>query len=255
MATRDKAPMGQPCWTDLMVDDVNTARTFYPAVLGWEAGEQAEEFGGYFQFFRDGRPVAGGSPKIGDAAVPDAWNVYVAVEDTTPFVEKARAAGATIYAPTMRVGDLGTMAMIGDPSGAAIGAWTPITFEGFGLIDEPGAPRWFELHSRDFAAAVPFYEEVFAWTTRSISDTEEFRYSVAEEGEHQFLGLADASAWLPEGVPSYWTVYFGVADVDATVAAALEHGGSVVTPAEDTPYGRIAALAAPGGAIFRVITA
>jgi predicted enzyme related to lactoylglutathione lyase len=48
-------------------------------------------------------------------------------------------------------------------------------------------------------------------------------------------------------------VYFGVADTAATAAAAERAGGSVLAPPFETPYGRLAALADPGGATFWVI--
>ena len=63
----------------------------------------------------------------------------------------------------------------------------------------------------------------------------------------------DASAFLPEGVPAHWSVYIRVADTDATIAAITGHGGSVVMPAEDTPYGRLATVADPTGANFKIM--
>jgi predicted enzyme related to lactoylglutathione lyase len=43
-------------------------------------------------------------------------------------------------------------------------------------------------------------------------------------------------------------VYIGVADTDATVAKATSLGATVVQPADDTPYGRLAVIADPTGA-------
>ena len=54
----------------------------------------------------------------------------------------------------MAVGDLGTMALAGDPGGAAAGFWQPGTFAGFGVLGEPGTPAWFELLTRDYQGAV-----------------------------------------------------------------------------------------------------
>jgi predicted enzyme related to lactoylglutathione lyase len=54
-------------------------------------------------------------------------------------------------------------------------------------------------------------------------------------------------------VPAHWTVYFAVADTDATVAKLTELGGSVVEPAMDTPYGRIAGVTDPMGARFKLV--
>jgi predicted enzyme related to lactoylglutathione lyase len=54
----------------------------------------------------------------------------------------------------------------------------------------------------------------------------------------------------PDGTPSHWLVYFAVADADAAVAAAGANGGSVLAPPFDTPFGRMAGLTDPAGAMF-----
>ena len=56
----------------------------------------------------------------------------------------------------------------------------------------------------------------------------------------------------PQASP-HWSVYFRTDDADATIARARELGGSVIQPAEDTPYGRLATLADPTGAAFKLI--
>ncbi len=42
-------------------------------------------------------------------------------------------------------------------------------------------------------------------------------------------------------------------DTDTAVAAAEAAGGSVISAASDTPYGRMAGLADPYGAVFMVM--
>jgi predicted enzyme related to lactoylglutathione lyase len=138
----------------------------------------------------------------------------------------------------MDVGELGTMAMVADPGGAAIGIWQPGLHRGFGILGEPGSPAWFELLTRDYEASVEFYRQVFKWDTHVAEDTPEIRYTTLGEGESQLAGVMDASAFLPEGVPAQWSIYFGV-----------------VRPAEDTPYGRLAEAADPTGAHFKLIQA
>jgi len=255
MVTRKIAPIGDPCWVDHMSNDVDATRRFYTEIFGWEAGEASEEFGGYFQFFRDGVPVGGAMPNMTGQEMPDFWSVYLAVANADDVVARAQEAGATVVAPAMKVGDLGTMAVMTDPSGAGIGVWAPDTFQGFGVLDEVGAPKWFELHSRDYPAAVDFYQRVFGWDTSVVGDTDDFRYTTAFHGDSQFAGMMDSSNFLPEGVPSHWRIYFGVADVDTTVAQVVELGGVVQMAASDTPYGRLASVADPGGASFSVMNA
>jgi predicted enzyme related to lactoylglutathione lyase len=145
------------------------------------------------------------------------------------------------------------MALVADAGGAAIGMWEPKSHKGFGVIGEAGAPGWFELHTRDYEAAVSFYKDVFGWDTQVESDTPDFRYTTMVEGDDQFAGIMDATAFLPEGMPAQWSVYFGTADTDASLAKAQELGGSVINPAEDTPYGRIAVASDATGAVFKLV--
>ena len=153
----------------------------------------------------------------------------------------------------MDVMQLGTMALVTDAGGAAIGIWQPGLHRGFGVHGEPGAPTWFELFTRDYDASVEFYRQVFKWDAHVAGDTPEFRYTTLGEGESQLAGIMDASAFLPEGVPAHWSIYFGVEDADAALAKITELGGSIVRPAEDTPYGRLAEVADPTGARFKLI--
>ncbi len=253
MPTRDTAPVGAPCWVDLMTSDRERSVAFYSELFGWTIGEPSEEYGGYSNFTRNGVDVAGCMPNQPDWNTPDAWSVYLATDDAEKAAEAAVANGGQVYSPPMAVNDLGTMAMIGDSGGAAVGTWAPGAFQGFGVVAEAGAPAWFELFTRDFDGAVAFYRDVFHWDTYVVSDTPEFRYCTLGEGDNQSAGIMDASSFLPEGVPAHWSVYFGVADADAALAKIVELGGSIVVPAEDTPYGRLATAADPTGARFKLV--
>jgi predicted enzyme related to lactoylglutathione lyase len=253
MPTTDSFPIGAPCWVDLMTSDTRRSSTFYSELFGWTAEEANEQFGGYFNFRKNGVRVAGCMPRQGDNPMPDAWSVYLTTDDAVKTLESAEAHGAQIIAPAMQVADLGTMGVLADPGGAAIGLWQPGTHKGSGIVAETGAPSWFELHTRDYAKAISFYRDVFFWDTEVASDTPEFRYTVAKDGDRWLAGVADATDFLPEGVPAYWAVYFGVDDTDAALDKTLELGGSIQRGAEDTPYGRLATAVDPTGAVFRLV--
>ena len=258
MPTRETAPVGAPCWVDLMTSDTERSRAFYCQLFGWTAEEPAEEFGGYFTFSKDGVGVAGcmasqtGTPQPVSGA-PDVWSVYLATDDAGKTLAAAAANGGEIHVQAMAVGDLGTMALLGDAGGAAIGLWQPGLFQGFGTFGKAGTPSWFELHTRDYEAAVSFYRDVFRWDTQVISDAPEFRYTVLTHGEDLLAGIMDASNVLPDGVPAHWSTYFGVGDTDAALATIVDLGGSILMPAEDTPYGRLAAAVDPTGAQFKLV--
>ncbi len=256
MTTRSAAPIGAPCWTDLWTSDVEGSGAFYGALLGWEAQEPNAEFGGYFMFTRDGVPVAGGMGDMGDMKADDAWKIYLATDDIAKTVESAAAAGAQIVAEVMAVADLGQQCVMIDPTGAPVGAWQAGTFPGFTVLGEHGTPSWFELHTRDHAGAVAFYQSVFHLESTSIGDTDEFRYTTMRDpaGGEDLAGIMDATAFLPGSEAPHWAVYWEVDDVDAALAQVTALGGAVVADAQDTPYGRLAQAADPAGARFRLRT-
>ncbi len=247
-----EATPGAPCWIDVFTSDPDRSTSFYGELFGWTAETAGPEYGGYINFSSDGRLVAGAMRNDGADGTPDAWSVYLAVDDAEATVDRATAAGGTVIVPAMPVGPLGTMAVVTDAGGAAVGMWQPGEHRGFGVKGEVGSPTWFELHTRDFDGAVKFYEAVFGWDAHPASDTPEFRYTTLGEGDGQQAGIMDSSGFLPDGVPAHWRVYFGVADADATVATAVELGATVVMPVTDTPYGRLAQLTDPTGAMFSI---
>lgn len=251
MPKRDHAPTGAPCWVDLSTSDVERSRDFYTQLFGWDAGTPSEEFGGYFDFTKDGVDIAGCMAAMPDAPT-DVWSVYLATDDARKTLESASSHGGQVIVEAMDVADLGTMGFMVDPGGGAVGVWQPGQHLGFGRINETGAPSWFELLTGDYAASVDFYTSVFGWETRVIGDSDELRYTAAVHGEEMLAGIMDASAFLPEGA-THWSVYFGVDDADATLAKVTELGGSVVRAAEDTPYGRLAEAADPCGARFKIV--
>jgi hypothetical protein len=253
MPTRESAPVGAPCWIELFTSDVDKGRAFYSELFGWTSDEPAEELGGYFTFYKDGVRVAGGMHNDGGTGAPDAWSVYLASNEVKATADAAKANGGHVVAEPMDVMELGSMLVVTDPGGALIGAWQPGTHQGFGVHREPAAPTWFELHTRDYDASVDFYRKVFAWDTHVASDTPELRYTTLGEGDDGLAGIMDASAFLPEGAPAHWSIYFGVEDADAALARIVELGGSIVEPAEDTPYGRLARAADPTGAQFKLL--
>jgi predicted enzyme related to lactoylglutathione lyase len=254
MPTREHAPLGSPCWVDLWTSDVEGSRAFYGELFGWVAEEANPEFGGYFMFTRDGVPIAGGMGDMGDVKATNTWKIYLNTDDIVKTIAAAEAEGAQVIVPAMAVADLGTQAVLIDPTGAEVGAWQPGTFPGFTVLDEPGTPSWSELFTRDHATAMAFYESVFHWETDSVGDTDEFRYSTMRDpsGDGELAGVMDATPWLPEGAPAYWSMYWAVEDPAATIVTLKALGGSVIADVEQTPYGRLATVADPAGAQFKL---
>ena len=254
-------PTGAPCWTDLLTSDSEGARTFYSEVLGWTAGEETADFGGYFMFILDGAPVAGCTRNHPGTGVADSWSVYLSTTDAKTTVNKAVARGGTLRAGPAEIADLGTEAVLNDAGGACIGLWQAYAFAGFPeYTGKPGTPAYFELLTRDYQDAVEFYREAFGWDASMLSDTPELRLTALADDDQTLAGIVDATRLLPPerllppDEPGRWNAYFKVADTDATLDMVTRLGGSVFQEAADTPYGRLAGAADPAGARFKLIS-
>ena len=256
MSTRDHAPIGAPCWTDLWTSDVEVSRDFYSRLFGWEAHEPSPEFGGYFMFTNNEVAVAGAMGDMGEMKANDTWKIYFCTNDINALVKRGESKGAQFMGPPMPVADLGVQVVFNDPSGAALGEWQPESFQGFVELEANATPSWFELHTNDFAGAISFYEDVLGVNTVMMSDTDEFRYATirCEGSQIDSAGIMDARSFLGADGASYWTTYWEVDDIDETVAKLVTSGGSVLEAPIDTPYGRMSTVADPQGARFRLRT-
>jgi predicted enzyme related to lactoylglutathione lyase len=247
--------VGAPCWIDLYSSDTDKATEFYGELFGWTKEVQREEFGGYFTFLKDGKHVGGCMANDGKEGQPDMWTVYLTTDDVERTAADAKAKGGRVHTEPMQVAENGSFAIIGDPGGAGIGAWQPGEVTGFEVWNEASTPKWFELFTRDYDASVDFYRDVFKWNTHTEGDTPEFRYTTFREGEQNLAGIMDATQFMPEGAPAFWSVYFGVDDVDEALEKVVSLGGTVTRPAEDTPYGRLAQAADSTGTPFKLVSA
>jgi predicted enzyme related to lactoylglutathione lyase len=243
---------GAPIWVELYTEDVETAARFYTDLLGWTTVVSGPEYGDYVTFQLDGEPVAGLMRNDNTTGGVNSWSVYLESNDVEDTVSMAEANGGEVEIEPLQVGELGHMAFVKDPSGARVGIWQPLEHRGFARVGEVGAPAWFELMSTDYDAVIPFYRNVFGWDTHTMSDDPGFRYTTLGKDEDARAGIMDARDLLGDQ-PSRWQFYLQVADADASVAQAVEAGASVLAPAEDTPYGRLAVLADPAGVPFMLM--
>jgi predicted enzyme related to lactoylglutathione lyase len=257
MPKRAQAPTGAPCWIDLWTSDVEGSRRFYSELFGWEAAKPSAEHGGYFMFMRDGAPVAGCMGSMAGMEADNSWKVYLASEDAERTAKLAEATGGRARGAVMRIDDMGVQAVLIDNAGAVVGVWQPIDFPGLTVLAEHGAPGWFELATSQYGASLEFYRAVFACELKTMADTEDFRYTMVHDSATgtDLAGIMDTGHAVPSGTPAQWSVYLGCDDADVVAARARELGGTVLRAPEDTPYGRLATLADPAGAVFKLVGA
>lgn len=252
MTRRDSAPVGAPCWVDLWTSDVEGSRRFYAEVFGWVAEAPSPEHGGYFMFTREGVPVAGAMGDMGELRADDTWKPYLATDDIERTLKLATEHGATVRAPAMPVADLGVQAVITDPQGLVVGVWQPVSFPGFTVTNEHGAPVFFAFDTEDYDGAVDFYRQAFGWSPLEEATDDGHHYAgyMDPETDRPLAGIGDDVENLAEGEGAAWWVFWQCDDVDASVEKVLALGGTLITAARDGGLGRVARVADPAGARF-----
>ncbi|WP_316520737.1 VOC family protein [Kitasatospora brasiliensis] len=240
---------GTPCWVGLMAKNHLAALDFYRDLLGWQGEPGPDEFGGYAVCELNGKAVAGIGPTM-DPQAPTVWTSYLATTDAQATQDAIVAAGGTLIAPVMDVGNLGRMLIAADPQGAVFGVWQPVDFSGAQVVNEPGALTWNELHTSDIPAATGFYGEAFGIEFSAMEGADAY-WELKVGGRP--VGGATLLANDPPGTPAHWLTYFSVDDVDSTTDALVKAGGNVFVPPFDMVAGRMTVVADPQGGIFAMI--
>jgi predicted enzyme related to lactoylglutathione lyase len=246
MGERTSYAPGTFSWAELVTGDADAAKAFYTAVFGWEYRDTPIGDGMvYSTALVDGLAAAA---LFASTEQPPHWNCYVTVESVDETARRARELGANLLAEPFDVMDAGRMAVIADPTGAALALWEPRGHIGASVVNQPGALTWNDLVTPDPDAAADFYASLFGWTTMEIPDSG--GYKVIRNGERSNGGIPPRQ----EGAPTAWLPYFGHADVDAAAARIGELGGRVLAGPMDIGMGRIAGIADPQGAVFALWT-
>lgn len=248
MGTRTEHAPGTFSWVDLTTTDHAGAKDFYGALFGWEFedNEIPGDGGVYTMCKLDGEYVAA-IPSATDRHPPH-WNSYVTVSSADDAAAKAKELGGTVIEEPFDVMSAGRMALVADPTGAALCVWEPRDAIGAGRVNDPGSLTWNELHTPDPAAALRFYGGLFGWSGQEM-DTGEGNpnYTVIRNGERTNGGVMEAQ----QGEPSSWIPYFVVESRDDAADEATELGGREFLRT-DMEQGRIAILTDPQGAVFAV---
>lgn len=253
MSERNGYAQGVPAWVDLSTSDVQAARAFYGTLFGWEWDISTDpQFGGYAQAMMRGKRVAGLGARTDDSQ-PVVWTPYLAADDAEKVVATVSEQGGTVVVPPMAIGDDGRMAIAADPTGAFFGLWESGTHKGAELVNEPGTVVWTELVTPDLDRATAFYSAALGvgWDDMDTGDPS-MVYKLLQVGGRAVGGAMPPMPGMGD-VPPHWTVYFEVADAEATVARVRELGGRTLTDVIPTPQGPMATFADPQGGIFAVI--
>ena len=255
-------PRGDFIWYELMTTDVEGAKAFYDAVVGWDIGEGAEEYNGYRMINRSDGKFAGGvlplTAEMQQHGAHPTWLGYIHVPEVDAAARDIEQAGGK----TLMINDIpnvGRIAMVTDPQGAPFYIMKPIP-----PANDPNAKsdvfspteaqrvRWNELSSSDQDAAIDFYKRQFGWQ-------QEGAMPMGEMGDYRFIQANGVNIGAimrkPPQLPvTVWTYYIGVDDIDRAIAAINDGGGKVLNGPHEIPGGEFALNGLdPQGASFGLV--
>ena len=245
MGERTSYTPGTFSWAELLTSDADAAKDFYGRLFGWEYEDNPTGPDGpvYSMAVRDGHHVAA---LYGDDSQPPHWNCYVTVASADETAGKAAEGGGTVVAEAFDVMDVGRMAVIADPTGAALCLWEPRQHIGATLVNTPGALSWNDLITPDPEAAAGFYGPLFGWTFEEIPESGGYR--IIRNGDRSNGGI------FPQDGPANWLPYFGHDDVERLAGEIESLGGRLYNGPMEVPGGKFVVLADQQGAVFAALT-
>lgn len=116
-----------------------------------------------------------------------------------------------------------------------------------------GTPCWMDFDSTDMATSKAFYAGLLGWEFEDGGADVAHYNLVRRDGELVCGGMDVTGMTCPDGapLPSDWTIYFAVEDLDARCELVRRHGGRIIVDPNEAPgAGRFAIALDPSGAAF-----
>ena len=244
MGQRTSYPPGTFSYAELATSDAAAAKAFYTDLFGWTYEDvPMGDAPPYSPAFKDGSQVAA---LFETSDQPPHWNCYVTVTSVDGTAASAGEHGGSVISEPFEVMELGRMAVIADPGGAALCLWEPRQHIGAYLVNTPGAMTWNDLVTPDPEAAARFYGVLFGWRVEEIPNAGGYR--LIFNGERTNGGI------MPVDGPMAWMPYFGHEDVERVAAEVEGKGGRLFNGPLQMPKGSVAIVGDPQGAVFAVWT-
>ena len=109
---------------ELNTTNTAKAKEFYGQLFGWKLSDMP--MGDMTYTMIDvGGGTGGGITRQNMPNAPSGWVPYVQVDNLKASTEKARSLGAKILMENEPAGEMGTLSVFQDPTGAVIGLWQP----------------------------------------------------------------------------------------------------------------------------------
>ncbi|GLY67093.1 VOC family protein [Amycolatopsis taiwanensis] len=249
-------PSGVPCWVELATTDEAVTRDFYGRLFGWTYHldrDPSTPNGRYLTASLETFDASGLYHAW--AGWPTGWTVRISVPSIVNAAARIEHLGGKLMLGPVDVPRRGSVVHAIDPSGAPVVLWQPPPDWDF----VSGLPNTFssaDLNTRDGAATDHFFGRLFNYKAVRIGNGRSIDYVAWRLNQQPLLyRYVMGPEYHPDTAP-HWVVYFEIdhaRGTDATAGHALLLGGKVLIEPYDSPWGRIAHLADPTGAIFSIV--
>ena len=120
------AKTGKISWFDLTVEDAESTRQFYEAVVGWTSSPvKMGDYNDHCMNSADGDTVAGICHARGEnSGLPSQWLIYINVANLDDSISRCEQLGGKLLQGPRDSGG-GRFAVIQDPAGASVALFQP----------------------------------------------------------------------------------------------------------------------------------
>jgi uncharacterized protein len=241
---------------ELVSTDVESAKAFYGAVVGWGA-RQVSTPGPAYTLFTAGDAAVAGLMSLPEeakrAGATSHWIGYVGVDDVDAAVRRAREFGGSAPVPPTDVPGVSRFAIVADPQKARLAVIEEMK-PAKERSSELGAPLrvgWHELFAADWEKAFAFYSALFGWKKADSHVGLMGAYQRFSTGAETIGGMFTKPPTLPF---PFWLYYFNVGDIEAAARRVEAGGGEVLYGPVEAPGGSwIVHGLDPQGAIFGLL--
>lgn len=244
---------GRFAWYELITTDVQSARSFYTKVMGWDALD-ASAPGRPYILFTAGPTLVGGlmllTKEAGETGARSGWIGYVAVDDVDATADRVRQLGGAVHVPPTDVPGVSRYCIFADPQTARLAAlkWRKPAQGQSPSLSARNHVAWQELLAANREKALDFYVDLFGWQ-RVQTETAEFdTYQMFSAGGQTIGGI---TVRPPAISTPFWLYYFYVGDIAAAAQRVKAVGGRILDgPFELSGGIWIVQCLDPQGAVF-----
>lgn len=236
---------GMFVWRELSTSDVQGALRFYAGLFGWNSKKVDMPNGAYHLLHKAEKQVGGLMALEKGVDMPPYWMSYLSVPNVDAALRSAKKLGAEVVWGPLDVEEIGRMATVVDPRGAAFSLMKAVKGDPVFEAPQLGEFCWEQLASHDLPTARAFYADVAGWQAQPFP----------EQG-YEVLGLGSgpgeqAATLVPSTPPlsAGWLSFVSVEELEKACKRTTQLGGKVLSdPIVVQGIGRYVVIADPQGA-------